>query len=82
MGENCASEVIESLIDTLTMENIASTLLFLQIHPDFPIMEISDAVDVIYGKTSEDTTVLLSLIGNDTLSAEEVRVSMIFTDFK
>ena len=81
-GDNCAVKAIESLIDTLPLNNIASSLLFFQIHPDFPIMEISVAVDIIYEKTSEETPVLLSLIGNESLSTEEVRVLMMHTNFK
>ena len=82
IGDDCAVKAVLSLVDSLSLNKIATSLLFFQIHPDFPIMNISDAIDVIHEKTSTETPVFLSLIMNESLLTEEVRVSMMFSNFK
>ncbi|MCX6075851.1 MAG: hypothetical protein NTW78_03090 [Campylobacterales bacterium] len=76
-GEDAAINAFKSILDIPCPINSAdSVLLCFTIHSNFPIMEIVEAMYILFEQLPEEAEVLANLAINDSLSVEQIKVSM------
>jgi len=79
-GDDCGLKAVQSIIDTpFFLQGSSSVLLLFRINPDYPIMAISDDIDILYEFLDDDADIIFSIAGDSTLPIDRVKVSMIFT---
>ncbi|MDQ7044367.1 MAG: cell division protein FtsZ [Sulfurimonas sp.] len=86
-GENAAYEAIKAAIESPLLDNMSingamGVLVHFKIHPDFPIMEISDAMDVVNESAHADAEVIFGTSTDETLGAEYVKITIVATGFE
>ncbi|MEA3523604.1 MAG: cell division protein FtsZ [Campylobacterota bacterium] len=86
-GNNAANEAVKQAMEYVLLENIAlnevtGALIHFNVHPNFLIMEISEAMDIINESVHEDAEVIFGTTTDSSLSEEYVQVIIIFTGFE
>ncbi|MBL4730266.1 MAG: cell division protein FtsZ [Sulfurimonas sp.] len=86
-GENAAYEAIKAAIESPLLDNMSingamGVLVHFKIHPDFPIMEISDAMDVVNESAHSDAEVIFGTSTDDSLAEEYVKITIVATGFE
>ena len=86
-GENAAYEAIKAAIESPLLDNMSingamGVLVHFKIHPDFPIMEISDAMDVVNESAHGDAEVIFGTSTDNTLPEEYVKITIVATGFE
>ena len=85
-GENAAYEAIKSAIESPLLDNMSingamGVLVHFKIHPDFPLMEISDAMNVVHESAHEDSEVIFGTSADENLEENYVKITIIATGF-
>ena len=86
-GENAAYEAIKAAIESPLLDNMSingamGVLVHFKIHPDFPIMEISDAMDVVNESAHNDAEVIFGTSTDESLGEEYVKITIVATGFE
>ncbi|MBL0708917.1 MAG: cell division protein FtsZ [Sulfurimonas sp.] len=86
-GENAAYEAIKAaiespLLDNMTINGAMGVLVHFKMHADFPLMEVSDAMNVVHESAHEDAEVLFGTSTNDTISPNYVKITIVATGFE
>ena len=78
-----AKTAIESpLLDNVSIDGAMGVLVQFDIHPDYPIMEISEAMNIIEESADEDASVIFGTTTNPEMDIDEVRITIIATGFE
>ena len=86
-GANAAYDAAKVAIDSPLLDNISingakGVLVHFQIHPDYPILQISEAMDIIEEHADEDASVIFGTTTNSSIELDEVKITIIATGFE
>jgi cell division protein FtsZ len=86
-GENAAYEAIKAaiespLLDNMTINGAMGVLVHFKMHPDFPLMEISDAMNVVHESAHEDAEVIFGTSTDETIEPNYVKITIVATGFE
>jgi len=86
-GENAAYEAIKAaiespLLDNMTINGAMGVLVHFKMHPDFPLMEISDAMNVVHESAHEDAEVIFGTSTDATITPNYIKITIIATGFE
>jgi len=80
---DAAKAAIESpLLDNISIDGAMGVLVHFDIHPDYPIMEISEAMNIIEESADEEAAVIFGTTTNSNLEVDEVKITIIATGFE
>jgi len=72
------SEAMESLqFDHTSTKNIMGVLVHFKVHPDYPMIDICDAMDIIYQNVHEDADVIFGTSTDKSLDVEYLEATVI-----
>lgn len=79
---DAAKAAIESpLLDNISIDGAMGVLVHFDIHPDYPILEISEAMNIIEENADENANVIFGTTTNRNMDIEEVKITIIATGF-
>lgn len=86
-GENAAYEAIKSAIESPLLDNMSingalGVLVHFQMHPDFSLMEISEAMEVVHESAHEDAEVIFGTSTNESFAENYVKITIVATGFE
>jgi cell division protein FtsZ len=86
-GENAAYDAAKAAIESPLLDNISidgamGVLVHFDIHPDYPLMEISKAMEIIEESADEDASVIFGTTTNPDIELDEVKITIIATGFE
>lgn len=86
-GKNAAYDAAKSAIESPLLDNISidgamGVLVHFDIHPDYPIMEISEAMNIIEESADENASVIFGTTTNANMAIDEVRITIVATGFE
>ena len=86
-GENAAYEAIKTAIESPLLDNMSingamGILVHFYMHPDFPMMEITEAMDVIEESAHEDADVIWGTSTDASLAIDYVKITIVATGFE
>jgi len=86
-GENAAYEAIKSAIESPLLDNMSingamGVLVHFHMHPDFSLIEMNEAMNVIEESADEDADVIFGTTTDDALSLDYIRVTLVATGFE
>jgi len=86
-GENAAYEAIKAAIESPLLDNMSingamGVLVHFSVHPNFPIMEMSEAMEVVNDSAHEEADVIFGTSTDATLSEEYVKITIVATGFE
>lgn len=86
-GENAAYEAIKAAIESPLLDNMSingalGVLVHFKMHPDFPLMEISDAMNVVHESAHEDAEVIFGTSTDDTIEPNYIKITIVATGFE
>jgi cell division protein FtsZ len=80
---DAAKAAIESpLLDNISIDGAMGVLVHFDIHPDYPIMEIGEAMGIVEESADEDASVIFGTTTNDNMDIDEVKITIIATGFE
>jgi len=86
-GSNAAYDAAKIAIDSPLLDNISingakGVLVHFHIHPDYPLLQISEAMEVIEEHADENAYVIFGTTTNPDFEVDEVRITIIATGFE
>ncbi|MEY3001694.1 MAG: hypothetical protein RLZZ428_69 [Pseudomonadota bacterium] len=79
---DAAKAAIESpLLDNISIDGAMGVLVHFDIHPNYPIMEISEAMGIIEESADEDAYVIFGTTTNPDMAIDEVKITIVATGF-
>jgi len=87
VGDDAAVEAIKNaiespLLDNLTINGAMGVLIHFTIHPNFPLVQIQNAMDIIYDSAHEEADIIFGTTSNENLAENEVKITLIATGFE
>ncbi len=80
---DAAKAAIESpLLDNISIDGAMGVLVHFDIHPDYPIMEIGEAMNIIEESADEDASVIFGTTTNKNMEIDEVKITIVATGFE
>jgi len=80
---DAAKMAIESpLLDNISIDGAMGVLVQFDIHPDYPLNGISEAMEIIYDSADEDADVIFGTTTNEDMDIDEVRITIVATGFE
>lgn len=80
---DAAKAAIESpLLDNISIDGAMGVLVHFDIHPDYPIMEIGEAMNIIEESADEDASVIFGTTTNENMDIDEVKITIVATGFE
>lgn len=80
---DAAKAAIESpLLDNISIDGAMGVLVHFDIHPDYPIMEIGEAMSIVEESADEDASVIFGTTTNESMAIDEVRITIVATGFE
>ena len=80
---DAAKSAIESpLLDNISIDGAMGVLVHFDIHPDYPIMEIGEAMGIIEESADEDASVIFGTTTNESMEPDEVKITIVATGFE
>jgi len=80
---DAAKAAIESpLLDNISIDGAMGVLVHFDIHPDYPIMEIGEAMNIIEESADEDASVIFGTTTNTNMAPDEVKITIVATGFE
>jgi len=85
-GANAAYDAAKAAIDSPLLDNISingamGVLVHFHIHPEYPILQISEAMETIEDHAHEDANVIFGTTTNSDMPIEEVKITIVATGF-
>ncbi|MDD5118713.1 MAG: cell division protein FtsZ [Sulfuricurvum sp.] len=85
-GENAAYEAIKNAIESPLLDNMSVTgalgvLVHFSMHPEFPFMELSAAMDVVHNSVDESADVIFGTTTDANLDKDFIRITLVATGF-
>jgi cell division protein FtsZ len=86
-GENAAYEAIKNAIESPLLDNMSvngalGVLVHFSMHPDFPFMELSAAMDVVHNSVDEAADVIFGTTTDESLAKDFIRITLVATGFE
>jgi len=86
-GDNAAYEAIKSAIESPLLDNMSingamGVLVHFHMHPDFPLIEMNEAMQVIEESADEDADIIFGTTTDETLEIDYVRITLVATGFE
>lgn len=86
-GENAAYEAIKAaiefpLLDNMSIDGAMGVLVHFKMHPNFPMIEISEAMMVVQGSAHEDADVIFGTTTDESLPENYIKITIITTGFE
>ena len=80
---DAAKTAIESpLLDNLSIDGAMGILVHFHIHPDYPLAEISEAMDIVEENADEDASIIFGTTTSEDIPIDEVKLTIIATGFE
>jgi cell division protein FtsZ len=80
---DAAKTALESpLLDNISINGAMGVLVHFHIHPDYPILQISEAMDIIEEHADEDASVIFGTTTSADLEPDEVSITIVATGFE
>ncbi len=80
---DAAKAAIESpLLDNLSIDGAMGILVHFHIHPDYPLAEISEAMDIVEENADEDANIIFGTTTSEDIPLDEVKLTIIATGFE
>jgi len=80
---DAAKAAIESpLLDNISIDGAMGVLVHFDIHPDYPIMEIGEAMNIVEESADEDASVIFGTTTDESMDIDEVRITIVATGFE
>jgi cell division protein FtsZ len=80
---DAAKAAIESpLLDNISIDGAMGVLVHFDIHPEYPILEISEAMNIVEENADEDANVIFGTTTNPDMDIDEVKITIIATGFE
>jgi cell division protein FtsZ len=80
---DAAKTAIESpLLDNLSIDGAMGILVHFHIHPDYPLVEISEAMDIVEENADEDANIIFGTTTSENIPLDEVKLTIIATGFE
>jgi len=80
---DAAKAAIESpLLDNISIDGAMGVLVHFDIHPNYPIMEIGEAMSIVEESADEDAAVIFGTTTNPGMDIDEVKITIIATGFE
>ncbi|MDX9965947.1 MAG: cell division protein FtsZ [Sulfuricurvum sp.] len=86
-GENAAYEAIKNAIESPLLDNMSITgalgvLVHFSMHPEFPFMELSAAMDVVHNSVDDGADVIFGTPTEANLPQDYIRITLVATGFE
>ena len=86
-GENSATEAIklaikDSTLDFNLLDRVTGILIHIKTHPDFPLMEIGEAMEVINENAHDEADVIWGTSASELVGEKYVGVTVFFAGFE
>ncbi len=86
-GENAAYEAIKNAIESPLLDNMSvngalGVLVHFNMHPEFPFMELSAAMDVVHNSVDEGADVIFGTTTDESLPKDFIRITLVATGFE
>ena len=86
-GENAAYDATKAAIESPLLDNVSidgamGVLVHFDIHPDYPIQEIGEAMNIVDESADEDASVIFGTTTNDSMEIDEVKITIVATGFE
>ncbi|OIP54448.1 MAG: cell division protein FtsZ [Helicobacteraceae bacterium CG2_30_36_10] len=86
-GVNAAYEAIKAAIESPLLDNMSingamGVLVHFKMHPEFPLMEISDAMNVVHESAHEDAEVIFGTSTDESIPEDYVKITIVATGFE
>lgn len=86
-GDNAAYEAIKAAIESPLLDNMSingamGVLVHFKMHPDFPMMEIAEAMEVVHESAHEEAEVIWGTSTDSTLPENYVKITIVATGFE
>ncbi len=87
VGANAAYDAAKAALESPLLDNISingamGVLVHFHIHPEYPILQISEAMDIIEEHADEDANVIFGTTTNADMDPDEVRITIVATGFE
>jgi len=80
---DAAKAAIESpLLDNVSIDGAMGVLVHFDIHPDYPIMEIGEAMMIVEESADEEASVIFGTTTNENMEIDEVKITIVATGFE
>ncbi len=85
-GEDSAVEAVKNaiespLLDNLSINGAMGVLVHFHMHPDFPLTQIQNAMDIIYDSAHEEADVIFGTTTSDKITGNQVKITIVATGF-
>jgi len=86
-GENAAYEAIKTAIESPLLDNMSingamGVLVHFSMHPDFPMMELAEAMNVVHESAHEDAEVIWGTSTNSSMPESYIKITIVATGFE
>ncbi|WP_297814077.1 cell division protein FtsZ [uncultured Helicobacter sp.] len=86
-GADAAKEAIKiaiesPLFDNMSINGAKGVLVHFYINPDYPLTEISNAMDIIYSNTDPEAEVIFGTTSDTSIERDKVRITIVATGFE
>jgi hypothetical protein len=86
-GDNAADEAIKAamespLLDSMSRNGAMGVLVHFSMHPDFSMMKLAEAMEVVHNNTHDDTEVIWGTSIDKTLPKNYMKITVIATGFE
>ena len=86
-GPSAAYEAIKNaiespLLDNMDIKGAMGVLVHFQTHPDYPLIEISEAMSVVEDNAHEDAHVIFGTTTDEAMQPDEVKITIVATGFE
>lgn len=86
-GSNSAYEAIKSAIESPLLDNMSingalGVLVHFRVHPNYPLVDIGEAMDVVYESADEDAHVIFGTTTDENMEEDRVKITLIATGFE
>jgi len=86
-GENAAYEAIKAAIESPLLDNMSingamGVLVHFSMHPDFPMMELAEAMEVVHDSAHDDAEVIWGTSTNPNIPENYIKITIVATGFE
>ena len=86
-GENAAYEAIKAAIESPLLDNMSingamGVLVHFSMHPDFPMMELAEAMEVVHDSAHDDAEVIWGTSTSEDIAENYIKITIVATGFE
>ena len=86
-GENAAYEAIKAAIESPLLDNMSingamGVLVHFHMHPDFPMMEMTEAMEIVHESADIDADVIFGTTTDESMPIDAIRITLVATGFE